>query len=117
VIPSPPLYPRLGYLGRMGCIGFAILQNFVLALLIGFAQAPLYAPYAHLATIAGGFSALQDQQFGAGIMWTFGDIPFGVALSILLQQWLISQSDDARITRPSLHSAEVSTPQKTEHAL
>ena len=94
VIPSPPLRPRLGYLGRVGCVGIAIIQNVVLAVLIGFAQVPLYAPYAHLALAPGGLSALQDQQLGAGIMWTFGDFPFGIAFAVLVHGWLVSQSDD-----------------------
>jgi cytochrome c oxidase assembly factor CtaG len=94
VIPSPPLRPRLGYLGRMGCLGVAIAQNVVLAVLIGFAPLPIYAPYAHLVHGLGGFSALQDQQFGAGFMWTFGDVPFGIAISILLQRWLALQLDE-----------------------
>src|SRR6266705_1247406 len=106
VIPSPPLQPRLGYPGRMGCVGIAIAQNVVLAVLLGFAQVPLYAPYAHLVTGQGGLSALQDQQFGAGIMWTVGDLPFGIALSILLHRWLASQSDDTGIAVESQHNAE-----------
>lgn len=92
VIPSPPLHVRAGYLGRLGCVGFAIVQNLILAIVIGFAQTPLYAPYAHLAS--GGFSALQDQQLGAGIMWTFGDLPFGIAFAATLHRWLISVSDE-----------------------
>jgi len=94
VIPSPPLRPRLGYLGRAGCVGIAIIQNVILAVLLGFAQVPLYAPYAHLALGPGGLSALQDQQLGAGIMWVFGDIPFVIAFALLLYWWLASQSDD-----------------------
>jgi len=94
VIPSPPLRPRLGYLGRAGCVGIAILQNVILAVLIGFAQVPLYAPYAHLALAPGGLSALQDQQLGAGIMWVFGDLPLVIALAVLLNLWLVSQSGD-----------------------
>lgn len=96
IIPSAPLQPCQGYMKRLGCIGFAIAQNFVLAVLLGFAPVPLYAPYAHLGTIAGGFSALQDQQLGAGIMWTFGDVPFAISLSVLVQRWLASQSDDTK---------------------
>src|SRR6266581_4095130 len=61
VIPSPPLRPRLGYIGQMMCVGVAIAQNVMLAVLLAFAQAPLYAPYAHLAAAPGVFSALQDQ--------------------------------------------------------
>ncbi len=106
VMSSPPLHPRLGYLGRMGCVGIAIAQNVVLAVLLGFAQVPLYAPYAHLVTGQGGFSALQDQQLGAGIMWTFGDLPFGIALSVLLHRWLASQSDDTGIAVESQHNVE-----------
>lgn len=94
VIPSPPLRPQAGYIGQMVCVGIAIAQNVVLAVLLGFAQAPLYAPYVHLVTGSGGFSALQDQQLGAGIMWTFGDVPFGIALATLVHRWLVSQSDD-----------------------
>ncbi len=93
VIPSPPLHPRLGYLGRAGCVGIAIIQNVVLAVLIGFAQTPLYAPYAYLVRRSG-LSALQDQQLGAGIMWVFGDLPFVIAFVVLLYWWLASQSDD-----------------------
>lgn len=96
VIPSPPLRPRLNYPGRIACVGIAIAQNVVLAALIGFAQTPLYAPYVHLAALAGGFSALQDQQLGAGIMWTVGDLPFGIAFSILVHRWLSLQMDETR---------------------
>jgi cytochrome c oxidase assembly factor CtaG len=94
VIPSPPLSPRLGYIGRLGCVGFAIIQNIVLAALLGFSQVALYAPYAHLVAAPGGFTALQDQQLGAGIMWTFGDVPFMIAIGILMQHWLATQSDN-----------------------
>jgi len=37
VIVSPPLRQRTGYFGRMGCVGAAIIQNVVLAVLLGFA--------------------------------------------------------------------------------
>lgn len=97
VIPSPPFHPHLGYLGRIVCVGTAIAQNVALAALLGFAQVPLYAPYVHLGPGPGGLSALQDQQLGAGIMWTFGDVPLAIALSILVYRWLDSQSDDASI--------------------
>jgi cytochrome c oxidase assembly factor CtaG len=106
VIPSPPFHPPLGYLGRLGCIGVAIAQNLVLAVLIGFAQVPLYIPYVHLAQGSGSLSALQDQQIGASIMWTIGDLPFGIALSILVQKWLASQSDDTTIAVESYHNIE-----------
>jgi putative membrane protein len=96
VISSPPLHIRMGYLGRLGCVGFAILQNLILAILIGFSQAPLYTPYVHLA--ASSLSALQDQHLGAGIMWTFGDLPFGIAFAAVLHRWLVSVTDEPAAT-------------------
>ena len=101
VIPSPPLRLRLGYLGRMVYLGVAIAQNVVLAVLLGFAPAPLYAPYAHLVSVPGGLSALADQRLGAGIMWTAGDFPFIGTLCILVLLWLATQSDDTEITMQS----------------
>ena len=93
VIPSPPLAPRAGFIGRLVCLGFAIIQNVVLAVLLAFSAMPLYAPYAHIVAAPGGFTALQDQQLGAGIMWTFGDVPFLIAVGALILQWLATQSD------------------------
>jgi len=98
VIPSPPLRLRLGYLGRILYLGVAIVQNMVLAVLLGFAPRPLYAPYAHLVTAPGGLSALADQRLGAGIMWTVGDFPFIAVICVLGLLWLTSQSDDTEIT-------------------
>jgi len=98
VIPSPPLRMRLGYLGRVVYLGIAIAQNVLLAMILAFVQAPLYAPYAHLATGPGGLSALADQRLGAGIMWTVGDFPFIAVICVLGMLWLSSQTDDAEIT-------------------
>lgn len=109
VIPSPPLAPRVGYIGRIVCLGFAIVQNVVLSVLLAFAQTPLYAPYAHLVTAPGGFTALQDQQLGAGIMWTFGDVPFMLAVGAIVFQWLATQLDS---DRPAQQSQAVSAAPK-----
>jgi cytochrome c oxidase assembly factor CtaG len=106
VIPCVPLHPRTGYIGQMGCIGVAIVQNIIFAAVIGFAQVPLYAPYIHLVQWPGGISALQDQQIGAGIMWTFGDLPYGIAFSVLLQRWLASISDDTDFAVTKLSGVE-----------
>lgn len=111
IIPSPPVHTRMGYLGRMGCIAIAIIQNVILAALLGFAPHPLYAPYTHLALGPGGLTALQDQSLGAGIMWTVGDLPFGIAFSVLLHKWLTIQLGDdnevqfARAPGPEKQSA------------
>ena len=101
VIPSSPLAPRAGYIGRLACLGFAIIQNVVLAVLLAFSTTPLYAPYAHMVAAPGGFTALADQQLGAGIMWTFGDVPFLIAVCAIILQWLVTQSDGDHIAPPS----------------
>ena len=44
-------------------------------------------PYAMLAHRPGGISALADQQIGAGIMWTAGDLPFAIAIAVLVERW------------------------------
>jgi cytochrome c oxidase assembly factor CtaG len=95
LIPSPPLHQRAGTLGRLVLVAGAIAQNIVLAMLIGFATTPIYAPYAHLAAgVVGPLSALQDQQIAAGIMWTFGDLPFGIAFATIIHRWLASIMDE-----------------------
>lgn len=106
VIPSPPLRLRLGYLGRIVYLGVAIVQNMALAVVLGFTPRPLYAPYAHLVTAPGGFTALQDQRLGAGIMWTIGDFPFVVVICIMGMMWLATQTDASEMAVHSKTIAE-----------
>ncbi len=80
---SPPSYSR-----RIGYVASAMLTNLGLAIFLAFAQHPLYAPYAELARRPGGITALADQQIGAGVMWAAGDLPFAIALALLVQHWL-----------------------------
>jgi len=79
---TPPYSRRIGY------VASAMLTNVGLAIFLAFAQRPLYAPYADLAHRPGGLSALADQQIGAGAMWAAGDLPFAIALALLVQHWL-----------------------------
>lgn len=88
VIPSPPLRPSLSYQGRMAYVAAATIPNVGVSMLLAFSQAPLYAPYAELAHRPGGISALADQQIAAGIMWSAGDLPFGIAIAWLVHLWL-----------------------------
>jgi len=106
IILTPPFHARRGHLARLGYIGIAIIQNLMLAIILGFAQAPLYAPYAHLALGSSNFTALQDQRLGAGIMWTFGDLPFGITFAVLVHQWLTLQlGKDGEVTLAEKQSA------------
>ncbi|MGH2877170.1 MAG: cytochrome c oxidase assembly protein, partial [Solirubrobacteraceae bacterium] len=88
VVDSPPLRCRLAHLQRAAFVLSAMVVGWLLAIVLAFAGAPLYAPYAALATRPGGLSALGDQQLGAGVMWGPGTVPFAIALFALLYRWL-----------------------------
>jgi putative membrane protein len=88
---TPPYSRRIGY------VASAMLTNVGLAIFLAFSQHPLYTPYAELAHRPGGITALADQQIGAGVMWAAGDLPFTIALALLVQHWLSAQ--EARMPR------------------
>jgi len=81
----------LPYPQRIGYILTAMMINVGLAIFLAFAPHPLYSPYTQLAHRPGGITALADQQIGAGIMWAAGDIPFAIAIGLLVQRWLVTQ--------------------------
>lgn len=62
-------------------------QMGLLAALITFAQAPLYAPHI-LTTQAWGLSPLEDQQLAGLIMWAPGALPYFAAVLWLAARWL-----------------------------
>ena len=73
---------------RIGYVASASVVNIGLSMYLAFAQHALYGAYASLAHRPGGISALADQQMGAGFMWTAGDMPFAIAIALLVQSWL-----------------------------
>jgi len=99
VIASPPFKPSLPVSWRIGYIASAMLPNVALSMVLAFARSPLYEPYAQLAHRPGGISALADQQIAAGIMWSAGDLPFGIAVALLVQRWLTADEARARMVR------------------
>lgn len=88
VLASPPLPRRLGPLWRAGYMFAAMGQNVALAAAVGLSRVAWYAPYASLADRPGHVGALWDQQFGAGVMWTLGDVPFTIVLTASIAAWL-----------------------------
>ena len=68
----------------------------LLAVVLALAPHPLYAAYAQQASRPGGISALADQQIAAGIMWSAGDVPFGIAIAWLVHGWLSEQERRTR---------------------
>jgi putative membrane protein len=95
VIPSPPFKPSLAYPGRIAYLVAAMVPNVALSMLLAFSRSPLYPFYADLAHRPGGISAFTDQQIAAGIMWSFGDLPFAIAIVVLAVRWLGQVDEDA----------------------
>jgi len=91
VIGAAPMQRALDYVVRIGYVAATMVVNVGLSIYLAFAQHPLYAHYAALAHRPGGITALADQQIGAGIMWTAGDMPFAIAIALLVQRWLALQ--------------------------
>jgi putative membrane protein len=88
VLDSPPLHPRLTALWRAGYATAGAATGWVLALVLAFAQTPIYPAYAALTRRPGGISALGDQQLAAGVMIGVGAVPFSIAVFVLVYQWL-----------------------------
>ena len=89
LIPSPPMKPSLSYQGRIVYVVAALIPNVGVSMYLAFSRSALYAPYAELLHRPGGISALTDQQIAAGIMWSVGDVPFGIAITVLAHRWLV----------------------------
>jgi cytochrome c oxidase assembly factor CtaG len=83
--------------GQRAIYGTAgLLVSWVLAVVLGFASAPLYDTYASLASRPGGISALADQQIAAGIMWVPASVPFLIAIFVAAYRWLDPSSGRRR---------------------
>jgi len=94
VIASPPFKPSLTYPGRIAYLVAAMVPNVALSMVLAFSRSPLYPFYADLAHRPGGISAFTDQQIAAGIMWSFGDLPFVIAIVVLAVRWLGQLDED-----------------------
>lgn len=105
-----PARPTLGYPARIAYVAAAIVTNVGLSIYLAFAQHPLFSPYALLAHRPGGISALADQQIGAGIMWTAGDMPFAIAIAVLVQRWLAESEAKTASASPTRDLLDVVAP-------
>lgn len=88
VTALPPSRQTLSRLGRVGFVLAGSATNVLLAAVLAFTPEALYPYYVHLLNRPGGISALSDQQIAAGIMWSAGDVPFGIAIAWLVHGWL-----------------------------
>jgi len=96
VIDSAPFRAPLGWLGRIVYTTTGMLVGWVLAVVLAFAPAVLYRPYASLPSRPGGLTALADQRIAAGVMWVPGSIPYVVAILIFFYRWLGPEPENRR---------------------
>ena len=92
----PPARKKLPELARAAYVLVGSATNVVIAAVLAFSTSAIYPYYVHLLDRPGGITALQDQQIAAGIMWSVGDLPFGIAIVWIVYRWLSDrQREDA----------------------
>ena len=96
LLPGVTGRPQLSDGQRVAYGTAALLVSWVLAVVLGFAPAPIYDAYASLASRPGGLSALADQQLAAGIMWVPASVPFLIAIFVAAYRWLDPSSGRRR---------------------
>jgi len=88
VVDSPPFRSRLDWVPRGASVLGAMLVGWMLAVVLAFAQSPVYPAYGTEAHRPGGLSALGDQAIAAGVMWVPGSLAYSIAFVIFGYRWL-----------------------------
>jgi putative membrane protein len=105
LLEAPPVRARTDHLRRAIWFALAAVPGWILALVLAYAQSPLYDAYASLPHRPGGLSALGDQQLAAGVMWVPGSIAYLVAFVVSVYRWL---EPGAAPSRPEPRPEELS---------
>lgn len=84
---SPVRSQRLSYSGQLLYLFAMLFPTMGLGIFFSFFQHALYAPYV-AAPRLWGMSAVTDQQLGGLIMWMPGNIPYALAMAVILARWL-----------------------------
>ena len=99
LVDSPPLFAGLAPAGRVVVATIAMMGCWAMSVVLAFAPSAFYPGYYSLASRPGGFSALTDQQLGAGMMWGPGSIPLAIVVFTALASWLQSEPEPASRAR------------------
>jgi putative membrane protein len=78
LLDAPPVRARIDHLHRAGWFALAMIPSWILAIVLAFASAPIYAAY----------PSLTDQQLAAGVMWVPGSLTYFVAAFYFFYRWL-----------------------------
>jgi putative membrane protein len=78
LLGAPPVRARIDDLHRALWFTVAMIPGWILAIVLAFAGAPVYAAY----------PSLTDQQLAAGVMWVPGSLTYFVAAIYFFYRWL-----------------------------
>jgi cytochrome c oxidase assembly factor CtaG len=78
LLDAPPLRARIDDLHRSLCFAAAMIPMWILAIVLAFAPAPIYAAY----------PSMTDQQLAAGVMWVPGSLTYSIAALVFFYRWL-----------------------------
>lgn len=78
LLEVPPVRARMDDLHRAFWFALAMIPSWILAIVLAFAPAPIYAAY----------PSLSDQQLAAGIMWVPGSLTYFFAAFYFFYRWL-----------------------------
>jgi cytochrome c oxidase assembly factor CtaG len=78
LLDAPPVRARIDHLQRAVWFTTAMIPSWILAIVLAFATAPVYAAY----------PSLTDQQLAAGVMWVPGSLTYFVAAIYFFYRWL-----------------------------
>jgi putative membrane protein len=78
LLDAPPVRVRIDHLHRAIWFAAAMIPGWILAMMLAFASAPVYAAY----------PSMTDQQIAAGIMWVPGSLAYFVAAFAAFYRWL-----------------------------
>jgi len=78
LLDAPPVRARIDHLHRAIWFTAAMIPSWILAVMLAFASAPLYAVY----------PSMTDQQVAAGVMWVPGSLAYFVAAFVAFYRWL-----------------------------
>ena len=86
LLDAPPVRARIDHLHRAGWFALAMIPSWILAIVLAFASAPIYAAY----------PSLTDQQLAAGVMWVPGSLTYFIAAFVAFYRWLEPDADEAQ---------------------
>jgi cytochrome c oxidase assembly factor CtaG len=78
MLETPPVRARISHLRRAGWFTAAMVPGWILAIVLAFANAPVY----------GAYRSITDQQFAAGVMWVPGSLAYVIAAFVSFYSWL-----------------------------